>query len=402
MTLRLDALVQVTEADVYKQGRLAGQLIRERDDVVFRYDSGWRSGQPVATTLPVQVEPVRAVGGAVPSFFAGQLPEGRRLSALRRATKTSPDDELTLLLGVGSDVVGDVQVVPSAATPGEVEPLIAIGDPSTVRFATLLDSLDSRVDRVGIAGVQSKASAAMINLPVEALGAHYILKIDPPEFPHLVENEAFFLDAARRSGLATVEASVIRDTVGAAGLLVRRFDRIVVDGAPRRLAVEDGCQVLDRHPAAKYTLSTEDVLGGLSRVCGAPVVAAREFLRQVVFAFITGNGDAHAKNFSVVQGVDGEWRPAPAYDLPSSQPYGDSTLAMAIGGRRDAGLPAGAFIDLGRSLGVPERASRKVVCALVDGIDVWLPDVDRLPFSEGAVRKYRRVVDQRRRTLQRG
>lgn len=401
--LRLDELVAVTEADVYKQGRVAGRLVRARDDVVFRYDVSWRpSDEPVATTLPVRTEPVRTVSGSVPSFFAGQLPEGRRLSALRRATKTSPDDELTLLLGVGDDVVGDVQVVPAGAKPGTVDPLITIDDPGAVRFAALIGALDAPVDRVGIPGIQSKASAAMINLPVKASGSHFILKIDPPEFPHLVENEAFFLDAARRSGLSTVEASMIQDADGAPGLLVRRFDRTVLDGVPRRLAVEDGCQVLDRHPAAKYTLSSEESLGGLSRVCGAPVVAGREFLRQLVFAFLTGNGDAHAKNFSVVQGLDGEWRPAPAYDLPSSQPYGDSTLAMSIGGRRDAGLPAGSFVALGLTLGVPERATRKVVGSLVESADLWLTDVDQLPFSATTIRKFRRVVDQRRHTLERG
>ena len=34
------------------------------------------------------------------SLFAGLLPEGRRLGALRRAVKTSADDDLTLLLAV--------------------------------------------------------------------------------------------------------------------------------------------------------------------------------------------------------------------------------------------------------------------------------------------------------------
>jgi len=36
--------------------------------------------------------------GALPSYFSGLLPEGRRLGALRRAVKTSADDELSLLL----------------------------------------------------------------------------------------------------------------------------------------------------------------------------------------------------------------------------------------------------------------------------------------------------------------
>jgi serine/threonine-protein kinase HipA len=52
---------------------------------------------------------------------------------------------------------------------------------------------------VALAGVQDKASAAMISVPVGQSGKRYILKVDPPEFPHVVANEAYFI---RRAALA--------------------------------------------------------------------------------------------------------------------------------------------------------------------------------------------------------
>ncbi|WP_326549788.1 HipA domain-containing protein [Micromonospora sp. NBC_01813] len=58
------------------------------------------------------------------------------------------------------------------------------------------------------------------------------------------------------------------------------------------------------------------------------------------------NGDAHAKNFSVRQGVDGEWRVSPAYDTPSSYPYGDTTMALSIGGRSGGDFSATDFSSL--------------------------------------------------------
>jgi serine/threonine-protein kinase HipA len=397
----LEDLATVERADVYKRGRLAAHLTRVGDDVEFAYSTEWMAtgGAPVATTLPVTDEPVITRGGAVPAFFAGQLPEGRRLGALRRSLKTSADDELTLLLAVGGDVVGDVQVVPADVDPQDVPPLLQVADFADVRFADLLAELEIRVDRVGLPGVQDKVSAAMLNLPVARAGERYVLKLDPPEYPGLVEDEAFFLDAARRTGLDAASAHVVTDADGRPGLLVRRFDRTVVDGVPVPLALEDGCQVLDRHPAAKYRLSTEAVLGALSALCGAPRVAARTFLSQLAFAYVTGNGDAHAKNFSVLQGLDGEWRPSPAYDVPSSQPYGDSTLAMSLGGRRDATLPRGSFVSLAAALGVPERSARKALLEVADRADLWLPRLDELPYDAGTVRKWRRVVDRRRQVL---
>jgi HipA-like protein len=72
-------------------------------------------GARVTTTLPVTAEPEFRPAGAVPPFFAGLLPEGRRLSALRAAMKTSGDDELSLLLAVGGDTVGDIQILPEGA-----------------------------------------------------------------------------------------------------------------------------------------------------------------------------------------------------------------------------------------------------------------------------------------------
>src|SRR5205823_4030239 len=98
---------------------------------------------------------------------------------------------------------------------------------------------------------------------------------------------------------------------------------------------EDACQVLGRYPADKYQVTTAEVIDGLARVTGAPVVAARDLVQQFAFAYLTANGDAHAKNFSVLQRLDGEWRVSPAYDLPSTQPYGDHTMALPLEGKTD-------------------------------------------------------------------
>src|SRR4051812_47003425 len=108
----LEQLRAVEEADVYKAGRHAGTLVRRPSGVEFRYLATWveAGGAPVASTLPLTSQGPGHGGGALPAYFAGLLPEGRRLGALRRAVKTSADDELTLLLAVGADAIGDVQV----------------------------------------------------------------------------------------------------------------------------------------------------------------------------------------------------------------------------------------------------------------------------------------------------
>ena len=249
-------------------------------------------------------------------------------------------------------------------------------------------------DRVGLPGVQDKVSGRMISLPVAHRSARWILKLDPPEFRHLVANEAFFLGAARQSGLPVPPHEVIHDMDGAPGLLVRRFDR---DGAGR-LAAEDGCQVNGRYPADKYRLTTEEVVRGLSGVCGAPVVAARDLIAQLVFAFLICNGDAHAKNLSVVR-TGGEWRVSPTYDVPSSHPYGDVTLAMSVGGKTREDVGRADYIALGESVGVRAKAGARMIDRIVDAADGWLPELGALPFDGRRIHKLRKAIEYRRRRL---
>lgn len=240
----------------------------------------------------------------------------------------------------------------------------------------------------------------MITVPVSEGGASHLLKLNPPELPWLVENEAFFLDAARRSGLPAAQARLVTDSEGDNGLLVTRFDRRLGPGGEVvELAFEDGCQVLGRYPADKYTVTAEQVCAALCTQVRAPLVAARELLRQLAFAYLTGNGDAHAKNLAIVCEPPGEWRVSPAFDLPSSYLYGDTTVALPIGGRSGADVPRRAFVVFGTALHLPERAVGAAVDELCARADGWLPDLDTLPFPGSQLRKLRRAIDYRRRLL---
>lgn len=398
----LEALKDVVRADVYKAGALAGHLTRNaQGGTDFAYTEQWRAagGAQIATSLPVTSAPVATAAGAVPPFFAGLLPEGRRLGALVREVKTSADDELSLLLAVGGDTVGDVQVVAEGAPPVQTAARLQIASFQEVRFAEVVAQIGLRSDRTGLPGVQDKVSAAMISLPATAAGAQIIMKLNPREFKHLVENEYFFLSAAQKAGIVTAQADLVYDAAGEPGLAVTRFDRTSIDGRRVPLAVEDGCQVLGLYPASKYSVSTEVVLSRLASVCEAPVPAAAEFLAQAAFAYLTGNGDAHAKNFSVVQDLSGRWQPAPAYDLPSSQPYGDTTMALSVDGRRDGGITGSRYLALADHLGVRERAAHAIIERVAASADAWVESLHTLPFDQGTIRKLKRVIIHRQQLL---
>lgn len=188
-------------------------------EVPFQRAAGRRAA-PIAFTLPRDVGQRRRAAGALPPFFTGLLPEGRRLSAIRRAAKTSADDELTLLLAVGADTVGDVQIFAAGVQPdpdGAVPPNAPTLEEADFREVFERAITPSSLDRAALAGVQDKVSGGAISLPVSHSGAAWILKLDPHEYPGVVENEAFFLAAARHSGLEVAEAEIVRDRFGVPG-----------------------------------------------------------------------------------------------------------------------------------------------------------------------------------------
>jgi serine/threonine-protein kinase HipA len=164
-------------------------------------------------------------------------------------------------------------------------------------------------------------------------------------------------------------------------------------------AQEDGCQVLGRYPADKYRVTTEQVVAAMSAVCRARPVAALTLLRQVAFAYLSCNGDAHAKNFSIRQLDAGEWRVTPAYDLPSTHPYGDTTMALTINGRDREDIGRTDFLALGTAVGLRPRAVERALDELCKRVDLWIDDVSTLPFDERRCTKLRRAIEYRRARL---
>lgn len=394
MTEDLRRLKFVRGADVYKAGILAGHLARtDRGSVTFSYAEHYvrAGGQPVATTLPVTADPVESPSGALPAFFSGLLPEGHRLTVLKDAVKTSLGDELSLLLAVGADVPGDVQVVPAGELLVEQQPLADASRPEDLDFAYFADTVDPH----GLPGVQHKASASMMTTPLALANRRYLLKLDPPQYPHLVVNEAAHLTGAKALKIPVAKHSVVTDRKGRPGLLVERFDRAHVDG-PVRLALEDGAQVLNLPPASKYAVSSEELVLALAGLCKAKAVAARNLYLQFAFAWLTGNGDLHAKNAAVLAGRNGGWAVSPMYDIPCTLLYGDDTMALPIAGKVK-GLKARHWQEFAAAIALPPRAAaaaNALALKAAEGVDL-----DALPFTGSPLNGARRELRFRRDQL---
>jgi serine/threonine-protein kinase HipA len=382
-----------THALVYKGDEIAGDLSRRGDDIVFTYRADYPVALgAVARTLPVRADPYVERGGAVPAFFAGLLPEGRRLSAIRAELKTSADDEFTQLIAVGEDCIGDVRVIAPDAT--SVLAPVEIGD-AQLNFTQLFSQIlrETPLADNAIPGVQDKISDSMISVTVTGKYGPAIVKLTPATHPRIVENEKFFLDLAKRCGLAVPRHEIVHDETGASALFVERFDRTVTRGQLTRIPQEDVLQVLGRWPNAKYLLSTREVFAAV----GANTTAALPELQKLVVLFalsyVIGNGDLHGKNVSLYRS-GGLWKLTPAYDVLSTLPYGDQTMALDFEGRDD-NIKIRDFVAIAGREGLNEKATRKAVAKVCTVAGAAIARLHEIGFDERTTDHLARVMAKR-------
>src|SRR5687768_7306617 len=406
-------------ADIYKRGVLAARLERHDGGTKFSYLPAYlQSGRPaVASSLPLSPEPVLSGAGAAPPYFTGLLPEGRRLNALRRSIKTSADDDLSLLIAAGGNPVGDVQIVGHGELLDPEEHAVEVDPRKPVDFDELLGD-SGLIDPVALAGVQDKLSAGMISMPVASAGRRFILKLNAPEFPHVVENEFIMFRYAAKLRIPMSRVQLMRDVAGRPGLLVERFDRVPLgDGTAgdsdrvARLAVADGAQVLKLYPADKHNAGFGTACRALAEHFAAPLPSLRNLAIQVAFAWLSGNGDLHAKNVSMVQQPHGEWSVAPVYDIPSTVVYGDKTLALTLGGKR-SGISRKHFLGWAAGLGLTERTAAQAVELALKAAGPLLADLEAgtafaptnddggSPFPDMVTRAWVKELRHRRRLLE--
>ncbi|GAA1416171.1 hypothetical protein AUR04nite_35250 [Glutamicibacter uratoxydans] len=394
MIAELQDLKHVRTADVYQNRSLVGTLTRLSDgSIEFSYtDDYLASGEPgIASSLPVSASPYMSGSGSLPAFFSGLLPEGHRLTVLKDAAKTSLSDELTLLMIVGADTPGNVSIVPSGRQLSDPPVVARIDDPSKLDFVALSRTMDLH----SIPGVQDKISATMLTTPLALGEASYLLKLDPRDHPYLVANEALHLNAARLLKLPVAASKLVYDRNQVEGLLVERFDRSrdpELRGS-RRFALEDAMQVLNLPPASKYAVTAEEASLALATRCHAPVLALRNFYIQFLFAWLTGNGDLHGKNVSILANHSGGFVPAPIYDVPCTLLYGDDTLALSVSGK-SKNLKRKHWVEFADSLGLNQRAANSAnLLALKAAESV---DLSVLPFEGSPLRGTQRELRHRR------
>jgi serine/threonine-protein kinase HipA len=191
-----------------------------------------------------------------------------------------------------------------------------------------LASYHEQTKRLSISGVQLKYSLRLEGkeLVMTEKGGHYILKPVPPteyikQSNQAPENEHLTMQIAERVfKIKTAYNAVIYFKDGTPAYITKRFDIRADKG---KYLQEDMAQLSNRSRVTdgenfKYNGTIEEIGKLLRRYVAAADPAVETLFRVVLFNYLMSNGDAHLKNFSLIQSNAGDYGLAPAYDLMST------------------------------------------------------------------------------------
>jgi serine/threonine-protein kinase HipA len=182
--------------------------------------------------------------------------------------------------------------------------------------------------RMSISGVQEKFSVLLernkLRLVEEGERGMYILKPKPgsgrkPD--QMPANEHLTMQIARQVyGIETAENALIFFSNGEPAYITRRFD-VSANG---KLAQDDFASLGGRTPQThgehyKYEGNYLELFELMERFVPAYKVEAPKLLKLLMFNYLFSNGDAHFKNFSLLETPLGDYRLSPAYDLLNSR-----------------------------------------------------------------------------------
>lgn len=255
--------------------------------------------------------------------------------------------------------------------------------------------MENRI-RISISGVQEKLSLLLeknqLRLTKKGEQGTYILKPIPGDLKKVDQvpaNEHLTMQIAKQVyGINTAENAMIFFRNGSPAYITKRFD-VKDDGSlpaarqpegkgyAGKWGKEDFATLAGKTkdnagPNFKYDYSYEEAGLLIQKYVAAWRVEIERFFSLVVFNFLFSNGDAHLKNFSLLESTKGDYLLSPAYDLVNTKLHVDDTdFALDKGlfaddfksvQYKNSGHPCkGDFLEFAKRIGVAESRVDKLL-----------------------------------------
>lgn len=410
----------------------AATLYENNNNFSLIYTDTWRVANKYKFSPYLELNS-ESSGVAVRNFFSNLLPEGQVLEGLSQAYQISKYDVFGILKKVGKDCAGALVLLEANEVP-EGWGVTILDSYEKIELKELVSRIEESqanetpvmfwkiTPRMSLAGVQNKLGVYLdednnIYLPKDGAPTSHILKPDTAKsskHEEIAANEYFCMQLAQSIKLNVPFTSYRK--LSTPVYLVKRYDRIwTTEGALVRSHQIDGCQALNLAPNQKYELEhPESQIGAtakdiyeISKLCKVPAVAQKEILQWLIYNYLIGNSDAHAKNISFLinktsfekgQLIIGEGMTvAPFYDLVSGSVYGYAEMAQSIGGEFEYAMVGKMewkkfANDCDIKLEVIQKIAQKMIALLDKKIGKVAKDVEQETESK-IVSKIVRIIE---------
>jgi serine/threonine-protein kinase HipA len=194
-----------------------------------------------------------------------------------------------------------------------------------------------------------------------------ILKIEKPEvYPGMVELEALAIDVHKEAGFE-VPRYWTTQIYGLNAIAMERFDR---DAQRSPLFLEtlysilaSGNKNITNNYDAEYELLARAIDNTSIDIVTNRAQAKEHLFRRMVLALLTGNGDLHMENLTIVQ-KDGKQAFSPIYDPTPMRAYKrhDIKTPMPFGGYGETTNEIGVALgEFGKTLGIAKKTIAEIV-----------------------------------------
>lgn len=399
-------MADVSVLDVRLYDRSIGTLTRlPGDRILFGFDDAYvaDAARPTLSlsykdAFDALITEAKPTHTRLPPFFSNLLPEGAMRDYLAARAKVNPAREFFLIWALGLDLPGALTI---KSVDGDTLPPTHDDDADHKRSDP---TDDDGALRFSLAGVQLKFSAVKqaiggLTIPAEGIGGSWIVKLPSITYRGLPENEYAMMELARRIGIDVPETALVPltkikglpagiEAAGEQAFVIKRFDRPETGGP---IHIEDFAQVFRLYPENKYgKISYRNIAQVVWIETGEIGIA--EFIRRFVFNALIGNGDMHAKNWSLTYPDRIHPQLAPAYDFVSSIAYipNDKLALTFVDSKAFESLTLDQFVRFAAKSGLPETLTIETVKDTVNRFqDTW-PRSRDLPVTS----ELRTIIDR--------
>ena len=333
---------------IWVNGKRAGEwLIPTRGDEWLQYDAAWiqsDEGRPLSLSLPFNLDNSPIKGAVVHNYFDNLLPDSEAIrQRLQTKFRTESQSAFDLLVAIGRDCVGAIQLLPPDEPPVDVHEIAA--QPLSEKeieaaliqttSSTALRSLDDDDFRISIAGAQEK-SAFLLHQgrwckPLGTTPTTHIFKLPlglvggiQADMSQSLENEWLCSRIVSAYGMP-IARTEMKTFASQKVLIVERFDRQLDSSGTYwlRLIQEDFCQATGVSSARKYEADGGPGILEIARILRGSENRDEDlltFFKAQILFWMLAAGDGHAKNFSIRLLEHGRYRLTRLYDVISYWP----------------------------------------------------------------------------------